>query len=100
MVVVVILGILAAIITPQVISKIDDANAIKAKTDIRAIDQALTMYRINHFKYPTTDQGLEALVSAPADPSIMNYPAEAYLKRLTNDPWHYPYHYESPGRHA
>ena len=96
MVVVVILGILAALVAPQVIEQIDKANRVKAETDIRAIDQALTMYRINHFKYPTTDQGLQALVTQPADPTIKNYPREGYLK-LKPDPWGNPYQYQSPG---
>ena len=70
MVVVVILGILAALVAPNVISRIDDAQINRAKQDVRAIESALHLYRLDNFRYPTTDQGLDALVNQPADPSI------------------------------
>lgn len=97
MVVVVILGILAALVAPNVIKKVDDAQIVKAKSDIRAIDSSLKMFRLENFKYPTTDQGLEALVTRPADPSIKNWSEGGYLDRLLNDPWGNQYRYLQPG---
>ena len=87
MVVVVILGILAAIIVPKVMDRPDTARLVKAKTDIRAIESALNLYRLDNFNYPTTDQGLEALVPK-------------YIDRLSKDPWGNPYLYLSPGLHG
>jgi general secretion pathway protein G len=100
MVVVVILGILAAIVAPNVISRIDDAAVSRAKQDIRAIESALKLYRLDNFKYPTTDQGLEALVSAPNDPSIRNWRQGGYLDKLPRDPWNNTYRYLYPGQHG
>ena len=96
MVVVVILGILAALIAPNVINRIDDAQAAKVRQDIRAIESALKLYRLDNFRYPTTDQGLEALVAPPAGGSGKS--AERYLDRMPKDPWDRPYRYESPGK--
>ncbi len=100
MVVVVILGILASLVAPQIIRNILVAEQTKAKTDIRVIDEAVTMYRMSHYKYPTTDQGLDALVTPPADSTIRNYPPGGYLRNLKNDPWGFPYHYRNPGIHG
>jgi general secretion pathway protein G len=94
MVVVVILGILAALIAPNVISRIDDAQTAKVRQDIRAIESALKLYRLDNFRYPTSDQGLEALVTPPAD----GRKAEPYLDRMPKDPWDRPYQYASPGK--
>ena len=73
MVVVVILGILAALVAPNVIRRIDDARVTKAKQDIRAYETALNLYRMDNFRYPTTEQGLQSLVTRPADPNIKNW---------------------------
>lgn len=100
MVVVVILGILAALVAPNVISRIDDAQINRAKQDIRAVESALHLYRLDNFKYPTTDQGLEALVSQPADPSIRNWRQGGYLDKLPVDPWGAPYQYLYPGQNS
>ena len=100
MVVVVILGILAALVAPNVISRIDDAQINRAKQDIRAVESALHLYRLDNFKYPTTDQGLEALVSQPADPSIRNWRQGGYLDKLPVDPWGAPYQYLYPGQNG
>ena len=97
MVVVVILGILAALVAPNVIRKVDDAQIVKAKADIRTIDSSLKMFRLENFKYPTTDQGLQALVEKPADPSIKNWSEGGYLDKLLKDPWGYEYQYLYPG---
>ncbi len=98
MVVVVILGILAALVAPNVISRIDDAQVSRAKGDIRAIESALQLYRLDNFRYPTTDQGLEALVNQPADPSIRNWRKGGYLDKVPVDPWGTPYQYLNPGQ--
>ncbi len=100
MVVVVILGILAALIAPNLFEQVDKAQVTKVRADIRAIEESLALYRLNHFRYPTTDQGLEALVNQPADPSIRNYPRDGYLRSVPKDPWGYPYQFLSPGDHG
>lgn len=96
MVVVVILGILAALIAPNVISRIDEAQVTKVKQDIRAIESALKLYRLDRFNYPTSEEGLNALVTPPSDSSAP-WPAGGYLDRLPKDPWDRPYVYLRPG---
>jgi general secretion pathway protein G len=100
MVVVVILGILAALVAPNVIRRIDDARITKAKQDIRAYETALNLYRMDNFRYPTTEQGLEALVKQPADPNIKNWKQGGYIQNLRKDPWGNDYTYISPGSHG
>lgn len=97
MVVVIIIGLLAAVIVPQVIGRVDEARITKAKQDIQAFETALTMYRLDNFRFPTTDQGLRALVQQPTDPSIRNWRAGGYLQRLNKDPWGNDYQYVYPG---
>jgi general secretion pathway protein G len=97
MVVVVILSVLGALVVPQIIDKVDVAKVKRAQSDIRAIQTALDLYRLDNFKYPTTEQGLQALVKQPADPTITNYAASGYLKSLPKDPWGNVYLYASPG---
>ena len=87
MVVVVILSILAAIIVPKVMDRPDTARLVKGKSDIRALESALNLYRLDNFNYPSTDEGLEALVPK-------------YIGRLANDPWGNSYLYLSPGLHG
>ena len=82
MVVVVILGILAALVAPNVIRRVDDARVTKAKQDIRAYETALNLYRMDNFRYPTTEQGLEALVKQPTDPNIRNWKQGGYVDGL------------------
>jgi general secretion pathway protein G len=96
MVVVVILGILAALIAPNVISRIDDAQITKAKQDIRAIESALKLYRLDNFRYPDSEAGLDALVTPPQDPNA-KWPSGGYLDRMPKDPWNAPYLYLFPG---
>ncbi|HJP39875.1 MAG TPA: type II secretion system major pseudopilin GspG [Gammaproteobacteria bacterium] len=96
MVVVVILGILAALIAPNVINRIDDAQAVKVLQDIRTIESALKLYRLDNYRYPETEDGLDALVTPPQDPSV-RWPVGGYLDRLPNDPWDRPYLYLHPG---
>jgi general secretion pathway protein G len=100
MVVVIIIGLLAAVIVPTVISKVDDARIVKAKQDIQALETALTQFRLDNAKYPTTEQGLAALVTQPTDPSIRHWRPGGYVPRLSKDPWGYDYHYENPGQHG
>lgn len=97
MVVVIIIGILAAIVAPNVIGRIDQAQIKKAESDIRALESALDLYRLDNFQYPTSEQGLEALVTKPNDPSIRNWQPGGYLKSLPKDPWGNPYQYRYPG---
>jgi general secretion pathway protein G len=98
MVVVVILGILAALVVPQVMSRPDQAKVTVAQTDITAIGAALDMYKLDNGTYPSTQQGLEALVKKPAgNPQPKNWDQDGYLKKLPVDPWGNPYQYLSPG---
>jgi len=98
MVVVVILGILAALVVPQVMSRPGQAKVTVAKGDIKAIAAALDMYKLDNFSYPSTQQGLEALVSRPSgSPQPRNWNADGYLKRLPKDPWGNEYQYLAPG---
>ena len=96
MVVVVIIGVLAALIVPNVLDRADDARATAAKTDITNIMQALKLYRLDNQRYPTPEQGLQALVAKPTSgPVPGNW--KLYLEKLNNDPWGRPYQYLNPG---
>ncbi|MBF0470001.1 MAG: type II secretion system major pseudopilin GspG [Gammaproteobacteria bacterium] len=98
MVVVVILGILAAVVVPRIMDNPEKARTAKAKQDIRAIESALNLYKLDNFSYPTTDQGLEALVDRPGgSPEPKNWKAGGYLPQLPKDPWGNHYLYLSPG---
>jgi general secretion pathway protein G len=101
MVVVVILAILAALIVPRVMSRPDEARVVAARQDIATITQALRLYRLDNLRYPSTEQGLAALVTAPAtSPAPPNWKAGGYLERLPKDPWGNPYQYLNPGLHG
>ncbi len=98
MVVVVILGLLAAIVVPKIMGRQDQAMLEKAKVDIAQIGNALNMYKLDNFVYPSTDQGLQALVTKPTNtPTPKNYSPDAYLPKSPVDPWGNPYQYLSPG---
>ncbi len=98
MVVVVILGILAALVVPQVMNRPDQAKVTVAKGDIKAIGAALDMYKLDNYSYPSTQQGLEALVEKPSgNPQAKNWNRDGYLKRVPKDPWGNEYQYLSPG---
>ncbi|MFI4889634.1 MAG: type II secretion system major pseudopilin GspG [Steroidobacterales bacterium] len=97
MVVVVILAVLGALVVPKILENVDKARATRARSDIQAIETALDLYRLDNFRYPTTEQGLQALVTQPADPTITNYRSGGYLKSIPIDPWNNPYQYVSPG---
>ena len=101
MVVIVILGILAGVVVPRIMDNPDKARVAKAKHDITALGSALDVYRLDNFVYPTTDQGLEALVSQPSgNPAAPNWKAGGYIKKLNKDPWGNDYLYLSPGQHG
>jgi general secretion pathway protein G len=101
MVVVVILGILAALVVPKIISRPDEARAIAARQDIASLMQALKLYRLDNQRYPTTEQGLQALVARPASaPLAPNWKTGGYVERLPRDPWGNPYQYLNPGVHG
>lgn len=98
MVVVVILAILAALIVPRVMSRPDEARVIAAQQDIRTIVQALKLYRLDNMRYPSTEQGLEALVKPPTVPPLApNWKTGGYLERMPKDPWGNAYQYLNPG---
>ncbi len=97
MVVVVIIGLLAAIVAPNVIGNIDQAAVTRARQDVRSIETALNLYRLDNFRYPTTDQGLQALVANPGESVAPNWKPDGYLDRVPSDPWNNPYQYRSPG---
>jgi len=98
MVVVVILGILAALVVPKVLGRPDEARAIAARQDVASLTQALKLYRLDNHRYPTTEQGLEALVARPASaPLAPNWKAGGYVDRLPKDPWGNSYQYLHPG---
>jgi general secretion pathway protein G len=98
MVVVVILGLLAAIIVPKVMSRPDEARTVAARADVAAISQALKLYRLDNTAYPSTEQGLQALVTRPStQPIPANWKPGGYLDRLPKDPWGREYLYLNPG---
>ena len=100
-VVVVIIGILATFVAPKFMGKTDTARITKAKSDILSLESALDLYKLDNFTYPTTDQGLEALISVPSsDPIPTNWQKGGYIKKLQKDPWQRDYLYLSPGEHG
>ena len=96
MVVLVIIGVLAALIVPNVLDRADDARATAARTDVNNLVQALKLYKLDNLRYPSAEQGLAALVTKP---SIAPLPPswKPYLDKLPNDPWNNPYQYLNPG---
>ncbi len=100
MVVITILGILAALIVPKVVGRTDDARIAAARQDIASVMQALKLYRLDNGRYPTTEQGLQALLTKPStEPVPMNWKQGGYLDRssVPKDPWGHPYQYLNPG---
>jgi len=101
MVVIAILAILAALIVPKVMSRPDEARVVAARQDIAALMQALKLYRLDSKRYPTTEQGLQALVAKPSQAPVPdNWKAGGYVERLPMDPWGKPYQYLNPGLHG
>lgn len=96
MVVLVIIGVLAALIVPNVLDRADDARVMAAKTDVNNLSQALKLYKLDNQRMPTTEQGLQALLVKPTSgPIPANW--KPYLEKLPNDPWGRPYQYLNPG---
>ncbi|WP_299019967.1 type II secretion system major pseudopilin GspG [uncultured Photobacterium sp.] len=101
MVVIVILGVLASLVVPNLLGNKEKADQQKVVTDIGALEQALDMYKLDNSVYPSTDQGLDALVTKPSSsPEPRNYQDGGYIKRLPKDPWGYEYNYVMPGEHG
>ncbi len=98
MVVVVILGILAAMVVPKIMSRPDQAKIVRAQQDVQSIQSSLDLYKLDNGVYPTSDQGLQALVTKPSSPPIpQNWKSGGYLQQLPLDPWGNAYHYANPG---
>lgn len=101
MVVVVIMGILAALVVPKLMGRTDDARIQAARQDIGTLMQALKLYKLDNQRYPTTEQGLQALVVKPTSgPAANGWKSGGYIDKLPKDPWQYPYQYLSPGIHG
>ena len=96
-VVVAIIAILAAYIAPKVAGRVDDARISKAKSDIRVLESSLELYKLDNFTYPSTDQGLGALVNKPSGDNTKNWREGGYIKKLNKDPWGNDYQYQFPG---
>ena len=100
-VVIVIIGILATFVAPKFLGRTDEARVVKAKNDIQALESALDLYKLDNYAYPTTDQGLEALIEKPGtDPVPANWKDGGYIKKLQKDPWQRNYLYLNPGEHG
>jgi general secretion pathway protein G len=96
MVVLVIIGVLAALIVPNVLDRAEDARATAARTDVNNLMQALKLYKLDNQRYPTTEQGLQALMAKPTTgPIPPNW--KPYVEKLPQDPWNHPYQYLNPG---
>jgi general secretion pathway protein G len=94
-----ILAILASLIVPRLLGRVDEAQVAKARTDVQALVTALNLYKLDNFAYPSTDQGLQALVTRPSSqPEARNWKAGGYIDRLPKDPWGNDYQYLSPGQ--
>ncbi|HAC34347.1 MAG TPA: type II secretion system protein GspG [Gammaproteobacteria bacterium] len=101
MVVVVILGVLAALVVPRIMDRPEEARMIRAQQDIRAIASAINLYRLDNFTLPNTEQGLEALMTQPDNlPTGARWKQGGYLDTLPEDPWGNPYIYLQPGVHG
>jgi general secretion pathway protein G len=101
LVVLVIMGLLISVVAPTVLNRADEARVQKAQADFKAIETALKIYRLDNYIYPSTEQGLEALVEASTiDPEPRNFKEGGYLSELPVDPWGRPYLYMSPGDHG
>ena len=101
MVVIFIIGLLIAVVAPSVLGNQDKAMRQKVLADLSTLEQALDMYRLDNLRYPSTEQRLTALVSAPkVEPLPRSWRADGYIRRLPDDPWGNPYHYRAPGEHG
>jgi general secretion pathway protein G len=96
-VVVTIIAILAAYIAPKVAGRVGDARISKAKSDIKALESSIEFYKLDNFVYPSTEQGLDALVNRPSGDAAKNWREGGYIQKLTKDPWGNDYQYQFPG---
>lgn len=92
-----IIGLLATGVVLAVLPRLGDASVTKARADIASYETALEFFRLDHFRYPSEQMGLEALVEAPAGIDASKYPEEGYIQQLRDDPWGNPYVYRNPG---
>jgi general secretion pathway protein G len=99
MVVVVIIALMSTVVIVSTAGRVDDAKIARVKQDLRSLDTMLTFYRLDNSRYPTSEQGLDALVRKPADPNLTNWKEGGYGK-IVKDPWKRPYVYQSPGEHG
>lgn len=100
-VVILIIGMLAALVVPKVLGRTDDARITAAKQDIATLAQALKLYRLDNRRYPSSEQGLSALIAKPSVAPIPdNWKSGGYIEKLPNDPWSHPYQYLNPGVHG
>ena len=98
MIVIVIMGIMASLIVPKIMGRPDEARVVASKQDIASLLQALKLYKLDNHRLPSTEQGLQALVTKPSSPPVpSNWKSDGYLDRLPKDPWGNPYQYLSPG---
>ncbi|QNA90772.1 type II secretion system major pseudopilin GspG [Massilia sp. Dwa41.01b] len=101
MVVVVIIGILGALVVPKLLGRVGESRGVAAKTDIGNLMSALKMYKLDNQRYPTTEQGLQALVERPSSgPAANGWKEGGYIDKLPKDPWGHPYQYLQPGIHG
>ncbi|MCF7936097.1 MAG: type II secretion system major pseudopilin GspG [Synergistales bacterium] len=101
MVVVVIMGLLAALVVPRIVGRGEEAKRTAAEMQLKEIEQSLDLFKLDNGFYPSTEQGLEALVSKPdLPPEPNNYPDGGYMKKTPTDPWGNPYVYRNPGEHG
>ena len=101
LVVLVIMGLLISVVAPTVLNRADEARVQKSQADFKAIETALKIYKLDNYVYPTTEQGLEALLEASSlDPEPRNFKEDGYLSELPIDPWGNPYLYLSPGENG
>lgn len=101
MVVVVIIGILGALVVPKLLGRTGESRVVAAKTDIATLMQALKLYKLDNQRYPTTEQGLQALTTKPTSgPSANGWKDGGYVEKLPKDPWGNSYQYLSPGLHG
>ena len=101
MVVVVIIGILGALVVPKLLGRTGEARVTAARTDITKLKTALQLYKLDNQRFPTTEQGLQALVAKPTTgPAASGWKGGGYIEKLPNDPWGNPYQYLSPGIHS
>lgn len=101
MIVVVIIGVLAALVVPNIVGRTHQAQVVRAKTDLQTLEGSLNLYKLDNFNFPSTEQGLEALVRQPGgDPPAKNWKSGGYVTKLPKDPWGNLYQYLSPGSHG